>query len=277
MMTILSRVVRQGLYRGNHRNPVQEVSSIPAPASMPADVLPIRRIVLRHHDRHQPHVQATAGQRATSWYRRPSGWRARPSLPTSSFRPAPTSSAGTSANGQLARLRHPFTACNHRIITLQHKAIEPLGESKSDYEIFPWYRRPPGLSKHVHRWAATNWTGSRPRSTPPTRSHHLGRLREEGLLRGAAAPGRPQVHPGHALVRRGPGARHPRLGSGSLGGRADKGLQTQSGKIEFVSNSLKRAAASGLVDPERPSWARSTSPAGKATAPPDSPASTRCS
>ena len=29
-----------------------------------------------------------------------------------------------------------FTQLNHRVITLQHKCIEPLGESKSDYEIF---------------------------------------------------------------------------------------------------------------------------------------------
>ena len=31
---------------------------------------------------------------------------------------------------------HNFTKMNHRIITLQHKCIEPLGESKSDYQIF---------------------------------------------------------------------------------------------------------------------------------------------
>ncbi|MGI5971987.1 MAG: molybdopterin-dependent oxidoreductase [Oscillospiraceae bacterium] len=29
-----------------------------------------------------------------------------------------------------------YTQCNHRIIVLQHKCIEPLGESKSDYDIF---------------------------------------------------------------------------------------------------------------------------------------------
>ena len=33
---------------------------------------------------------------------------------------------------------HPdsFTQCNHRVISLQKKCIEPLGESKSDYDIF---------------------------------------------------------------------------------------------------------------------------------------------
>lgn len=29
-----------------------------------------------------------------------------------------------------------FCQLNHRVITMQHRCIEPLGESKSDYEIF---------------------------------------------------------------------------------------------------------------------------------------------
>jgi hypothetical protein len=31
---------------------------------------------------------------------------------------------------------HTYSQCNHRIISLQMKCIEPLGESKSDYQIF---------------------------------------------------------------------------------------------------------------------------------------------
>jgi anaerobic selenocysteine-containing dehydrogenase len=31
---------------------------------------------------------------------------------------------------------HQFIQWNHRVITMQHKCIEPLGESKSDYRIF---------------------------------------------------------------------------------------------------------------------------------------------
>ena len=57
----------------------------------------------------------------------------------------------------------------------------------------------------------------------------------------------------------------------------NKGLQTQSGKVEFVSNSLKRAEATVLSIPSVQSWDRSTSPAGKVTAPPNCSASTRCS
>jgi trimethylamine-N-oxide reductase (cytochrome c) len=33
-------------------------------------------------------------------------------------------------------IQHSFTQCNHRVATMQHKCIEPLGESKSDFQIF---------------------------------------------------------------------------------------------------------------------------------------------
>ena len=33
-------------------------------------------------------------------------------------------------------VHHMFAMANHRVITMQHKCIEPLGESKSDYDIF---------------------------------------------------------------------------------------------------------------------------------------------
>ena len=33
-------------------------------------------------------------------------------------------------------IQHAFTQCNHRVAVMQHKCIEPLGESKSDHQIF---------------------------------------------------------------------------------------------------------------------------------------------
>jgi trimethylamine-N-oxide reductase (cytochrome c) len=33
-------------------------------------------------------------------------------------------------------IMHSFTQCNHRVAVMQHKCIEPLGESKSDFQIF---------------------------------------------------------------------------------------------------------------------------------------------
>jgi trimethylamine-N-oxide reductase (cytochrome c) len=35
-----------------------------------------------------------------------------------------------------AYVHHMYSQANHRVITMQHKCIEPLGESKSDYSIF---------------------------------------------------------------------------------------------------------------------------------------------
>ena len=127
----------------------------------------------------------------------------------------------TLANGYVT---HSSQMCNHRIIVLQHKAIEPLGESKSDYEIFRGMAARLGLEgMYTMGRDRTRLGQGDVRRHRPAHGDHLGRLREEGLLRGAAAPGRPQAHPGHALVRRRPGARHSRLGSGSLGSRAEQG------------------------------------------------------
>ncbi|NTU60656.1 MAG: molybdopterin-dependent oxidoreductase, partial [Deltaproteobacteria bacterium] len=33
-------------------------------------------------------------------------------------------------------IQHSFNQCNHRVAVMQHKCIEPLGESKSDFQIF---------------------------------------------------------------------------------------------------------------------------------------------
>ena len=33
-------------------------------------------------------------------------------------------------------VEHAFTQCNHRVAVMQHKCIKPLGESKSDFQIF---------------------------------------------------------------------------------------------------------------------------------------------
>ena len=43
---------------------------------------------------------------------------------------------------------HNFTKLNHRVIHMQHKCIEPLGESKSDYDIFLELSKRLGLSAY---------------------------------------------------------------------------------------------------------------------------------
>jgi trimethylamine-N-oxide reductase (cytochrome c) len=148
---------------------------------------------------------------------------------------------------------HTATQCNHRIVVFQKKCIEPLGESKSDYEIFRMFAERLGIGpiftmggKDEYEWVkdyfyATDlpkiitWDEFEKkgyvvvpfpkdhRSTPAMRWFAEGRVRDT-----------PDWGP------------HPADTVGL------KGLQTSTGKIEFVSSSLKRFEANGFIDAERP-------------------------
>ena len=48
-------------------------------------------------------------------------------------------------------IQHAFTQCNHRVAVMQHKCIEPLGESRSDHQIFLDLATRLGLGVHVLR------------------------------------------------------------------------------------------------------------------------------
>ncbi len=147
---------------------------------------------------------------------------------------------------------HQFIQWNHRVITLQHKCVEPLGESKSDYEIFNLLARRLGLGA--------------PFSEGLTELEWCRRLFEASDL--------PKVTTWREFFKKGyyvvpapaPELRAPVSYRWYAEGRnkdvpelaplpADytetwrKGLQTQSGKLEFESSSLKRFAPD---DPERP-------------------------
>ena len=140
---------------------------------------------------------------------------------------------------------------NHRVIGIQHPAIEPLGESKSDFEIFhevtkrlghgayfsegltelDWVKRifdASDLPKHIS-WKKFLRKGYYvvPPEPEATRTKTSYRWFAEGRKKDVPEP--------HPLP-------------GSYGENFLDGLQTQSGKIEFESNSLKRFGK----DPERP-------------------------
>ncbi len=140
---------------------------------------------------------------------------------------------------------------NHRVIGIQHPAIEPLGESKSDFQIFSeicqrlghgayfgeglteldWVKRvfdASDLPKHIS-WKKFLKKGyfvvpTEPEKTRPKTAY---RWFAEGRKKDVPEP--------HPLP-------------GSYGEDFLDGLQTQSGKIEFESSSLKRYGN----DPERP-------------------------
>ena len=79
----------------------------------------------------------------------------------------------TSAGVRLRGLcHHNQNQTNHRMVVMQHKCIEPLGESKSDYRIFgPIFSRVSALARCSPKDVTSSTTGaggcSDPRISPP--------------------------------------------------------------------------------------------------------------
>jgi molybdopterin guanine dinucleotide-containing S/N-oxide reductase-like protein len=139
---------------------------------------------------------------------------------------------------------------NHRVITMQHKCIEPLGESKSDFRIFLELAQRLGLGAYYSEglteldWCKKMFEASDaarhiswkkflrkgywvvPSEAPELRSPTAFRWFAEGRKKDV-----PEPHPLPCEYR----------------GDFRSGLQTQSGKIEFEASSLKR-----FDDPGRP-------------------------
>jgi molybdopterin guanine dinucleotide-containing S/N-oxide reductase-like protein len=147
---------------------------------------------------------------------------------------------------------HNFNKINHRIITLQHKCIEPLGESKSDYQIFLELSKRLGLSSYF--------------SEGSTELDWCKRMYEASDLPGVIS-WKKFLKKGYYIV---PPAKEELKAPCAYrwfaeGRKKDipepfplpsdytevylEGLQTQSGKIEFDCSSLKRFDPN---DPERP-------------------------
>lgn len=153
-------------------------------------------------------------------------------------------------------IHHCQNQLNHRVMVLQHKCIEPLGESKSDYQIFLDILTRLGLGSMFSEgcteldWCkrvfessdlakAINWKEFLRKGyyvLPPepeaTRDPVNMRWYAEGRPKDV-----PEPHPLPALYVE----------------EFGKGLQTPSGKLEFVSNTLKRAEPN---NPERPALNR---------------------
>lgn len=147
---------------------------------------------------------------------------------------------------------HGQTQMNHRVVLMQHKCIEPLGESKADYQIFTelaarlglgtyfsegmtdldWVKRmfdASDLPKHI-TWKEFIKKGYFVVPPPPEERRDPPSLRwfYEGRKKDV-----PEPHPLPAEYTE----------------RFGEGLQTQSGKFEFECSSLKRFDPD---DPERP-------------------------
>ncbi len=151
---------------------------------------------------------------------------------------------------------HSFLGSNYRTITMQHKCIEPLGESKSDFEIFKLLASRLGMGAYFSE--GTTELGWCKRLFDATDlPHHVSwkNFLKKGYFIVPAPPpekrdpvtwrwfyeGRPKDIPEVAPL------------PSDYVGKWRHGVQTQSGKIEFVSSSLARFDPD---DPERPTMSK---------------------
>ena len=82
---------------------------------------------------------------------------------------------------------HGFGSVNHRVITLQHKCVEPLGESRSDYDIFTAILTRLGLGAvFTEGCGELDWVKRVFELVGSARAHFLAELLPQGILRRAA-------------------------------------------------------------------------------------------
>lgn len=153
---------------------------------------------------------------------------------------------------------HGQTQLNHRVITFQHQVIKPMGESKSDYDIFSGICERLGLSAYFTEgvteldWVKREFEASDlPKITTWKKFIKRGYVvlpAEKEELRSPVswrwfAEGRKKDVP------------EPMPLPSDYSEEYLKGLQTQTGKIEFDCESLKHF---DKEDPERPTYVKYT-------------------
>ncbi|NQV55090.1 MAG: molybdopterin-dependent oxidoreductase, partial [Rhodospirillales bacterium] len=140
---------------------------------------------------------------------------------------------------------------NHRVIGLQHPAIEPLGESKSDFRIFHEVCKRLGHGAYFSE-GVTELDWVKRMFDASDLPKHIGwkKFMKKGyfVVPPEAEKTRPKTSYRWFAEGRKKDVPEPHPLPGSYGEDFLDGLQTQSGKIEFESQSLKRYGE----DPERP-------------------------
>ena len=151
---------------------------------------------------------------------------------------------------------HGYIQCNHRVIVMQHKCIEPLGESKSDFAIFLELAKRLGLAMlYSEGMMELDWckrlfdATDLPQKTTwkefLKKGYYVVPAPSEALRAPVSfrwfAEGRPKDTPEIAPL------------PADYTEKWREGLQTQSGKMEFDCSSLKRFDSD---DPERPTMTK---------------------
>ncbi len=149
-------------------------------------------------------------------------------------------------------IQHSFNQCNHRVIVMQHKCIEPLGESKSDFQIFLELSKRLGFSTMFSEGVTEiDWCKRLFEATDLPKVQSWKRFVRKGYYV-VPAPKENMRHPvSFRWFAEDRAKDTPEIAPlpGDYSQEVFKGLQTQSGKLEFVSSSLSRFDPD---DPERP-------------------------
>ena len=149
-------------------------------------------------------------------------------------------------------LQHGYDGLNHRVIALQHKCIEPLGESKSDYRIFTEILTRLGLGA-IFTEGCSEFDWCRRVFEASDVARHVSWkefVRKGYFVVPAEAEGlRSAVNFRWFAEDRAKDIAEPQPLPSQWAGDFGKGLQTPSGKLEFVPETLRR---SDPDNPERP-------------------------
>ncbi|HTU00387.1 MAG TPA: molybdopterin-dependent oxidoreductase, partial [Candidatus Sulfotelmatobacter sp.] len=147
---------------------------------------------------------------------------------------------------------HGFNGVNHRVIALQHKCIEPLGESKSDYEIFSAISQRLGLGAVFTEgcteldWCKRIFDGS---ELPKYISWEKFVKKGYYVVPPEAEALRPPVNFRWFAEGRAKDIPEPQPLPAQWAEEYGHGLQTPSGKLEFIPETLRRHDPD---NPERP-------------------------
>jgi molybdopterin guanine dinucleotide-containing S/N-oxide reductase-like protein len=154
-------------------------------------------------------------------------------------------------------IHHGQNQVNHRMVVLQHKCIEPLGESKSDYRIFLEILTRLGLGAMYSEGGCSELDWCKRIFDSSDLPKQIGW--KEFLKKGyhVIDPGpesaRPPVDMRWYAEGKAKNTPEPLPLPGQYGEEFLKDLPTQSGKFEFVASSLRRIEQE---DPERPALNR---------------------
>lgn len=148
-------------------------------------------------------------------------------------------------------LPHGFNNVNHRVIALQHKCIEPLGESRSDYQIFTDILARLGLSAmFTEGCSELDWCKRVFDSSDAAKHISWKQFCQRGyyVVPAEGQALRPAVQFRWFADGRSKDICEAMPLPSQWSGLAGHGLQTPSGRIEFMPETLKRVPP----NPERP-------------------------